>query len=126
MNWRMDFIKKLSLLTLLWILLFLAFVLTNNLAKSLSFYAWIIYSLIVGGSVLALKLWNRTLQEPVFDINLTHLELSVSVALAILVSLIGGFLMQLESLATSTLKYLILTFVVTTSQFTLLKVSIIS
>lgn len=75
---------------------------------------------------MALKLWNRTLQEPVFDINLTHLELSVSVALAILVSLIGGFLMQLESLATSTLKYLILTFVVTTSQFTLLKVSIIS
>lgn len=122
----MDFIRKLSLLTLLWAFLFLAFILTNNFGKSVSLYTWIIYSLVIGLSVLGLKLWNRTLQEPVLDINLTYTEMSISVLLAILVSLVGGVLMHFDSIASSTPKYFLLTFVVTTSQFTLLKVSGVS
>lgn len=118
----MDFIKKLSTLTLLWSLLFLAFIVTNNTGKTFSLYAWTAYSLAIGLIFLGLKLWNQTLQEPVLDINLTHIEMSISVALAILVSLFGGVLMQLDSLK-GTMRYLLLSFVVSTSQFTLLKVS---
>lgn len=54
------------------------------------------------------------------DVNLTHMEMFISVALAVLVTLFGGVLMQLESMK-STFWSLVMAFVMTTSQFSLLK-----
>lgn len=120
----LQFIKKLSILTIIWSALFLAILLTNAISKSTSVLAWLIYSIIIGSVFLGLKLWNRSLQEPLLDTNLTHFEMSISVILAVSVSLFGGTLMQLD-LMKNTIWYLLLAFVMTTSQFTLLKVSII-
>lgn len=117
-------IKKLSILTTIWSSLFLAIIITNAIGRSTSnIIAWSIYAFIVGVSFITIKLWNKSLQEPLMDINLTYLEMSISVILAVLVALIGGILMQLE-LMQSNLWTTLLAFVMTTSQFTLLKVSI--
>lgn len=56
------------------------------------------------------------------DVNLTHLEMFISVALAVMVTLFGGVLMQLDSMK-GTCWFLLLAFVMTISQFSLLKVS---
>lgn len=119
----LQLIRKLSILTTIWSSLFLAIILTNAFGKSTSnIIAWSIYAAIVGISFTSLKLWNKSLQEPIMDINLTYLEMSISVILAMAVSLIGGTLMQLETMQ-STIWSTLLAFVMTTSQFTLLKVS---
>lgn len=117
----LQFIRKLSFLTAIWSSLFLAIILTNTISKSAPpFYCWLIYSIIVCITFTSLKLWNRKLQEPLLDINLTYLETSISILLAVLVAIFGGILLELESMQ-STIWSLLLAFVMTTSQFNLLK-----
>lgn len=118
----LQFIKKLSILTTIWSWLFLAIILTDVISKNAPIYAWLVYAIIVGIAFTSLKLWNKSQQEPLLDINLTHLEIFLSVSLAVLVAVFGGILMQLEIMKT-TLWHLLLAFVMTMSQFSLLKVS---
>lgn len=119
----LQFIRKLSILTTIWSSLFLTILLTTAISRSTSVFAWVVYSIIVGVAFTCLKLWNKSLQEPLMDVNLTNLEMLISVFLAVLVSLFGGILMQLESMK-STVWSSLLAFVMTTSQFSLLKVCI--
>lgn len=121
---NLQLVRKLSILTTIWSSLFLAIVLTNIISKSISqnWVVWTIYASLIGISFFGLKLWNKAQPEPLLDTNLTSLEMSISVILAVLVSLFGGYLMQLDSMR-SMVRSLLLAFVMTTSQFTLLKVT---
>lgn len=118
----LQFIKKWSILTAIWSLLFIAIIITNVINKAATIYAWLFYATLIGIAFTSLKIWNKSLQEPLLDINLTYLETFMSISLAILVAIFGGVLMQLEIMKT-TLWCLLLAFVMTTSQFSLLKVS---
>lgn len=121
----LQFIKKLSILTAIWSLLFLAIIITNVINKATSIFAWLVYAILIGIAFTSLKIWNKSLQEPLLDINLTYLETFISISLAILVAIFGGVLMQLEIMKT-TMWFLLLAFVMTTSQFSLLKVSLLN
>lgn len=111
-------IKRLSILVVIWLTLFVSIIITNAIGIS-----WYIYALTIAIAFTILKLWNISLQEPLMDINLNYLEMFISVILAVLVALFGGALMQLETIAKTTWKTYYLAFVMTSSQFTLLKVS---
>lgn len=115
--------RKVSIVTVRFSL-FLVTILANIIsrASSLPTLTWTIYSIIIGVAFTSLKLWNKTLQEPILDVNLTFIETSISIILAIMVSAFGGALFQLNSLRDSILT-LLLAFVMTTCQYTLLKVS---
>lgn len=123
---KMDLqsIKKWSILTTTWILLFFAILSTNVISKLTSTLAWLVYTIIIGIAFTSLKIWNKSLQEPLMDINLTHLETFVSISLAVLVAIFGGILMQLEIIDNPTGSTL-LAFVMTVSQFSLLKVGFV-
>lgn len=116
----LHLIKKLSILTVIWAILFLGNILTDVLSRRFHIYAWLFYALIVGITFTIVKLWNKKLQEPLLDVNLTCFETSVSVILAIAVGVFGGALFQYEDL-TGTWHGALLAFVMTTSQFNLLK-----
>lgn len=119
----LQLLHRLTILAAIWSSLFLSIMFTNAISKSTTLYiTWGVYSCLVGITFYSLKRWNRSLQEPLLDLNLTKMETFISVALAVLVSLFGGTLMQLETMK-STFWLLLLAFVMTASQFTLLKVS---
>lgn len=116
--------RKLSISSTIWLILFLATIITNVISRLFSFATttWSVYSLLIGLAFLTLKIWNRSLQEPLLDVNLTYFETTISILLAVLVSLFGGKLLQMEALQGTTYT-IVMAFVMTTCQFTLLKVS---
>lgn len=120
-----QFMRKLSVSTTVWLSLFFATIITDVIGKatSLSAVIWPIHSISVGISFTGLKIWNRfILAEPLLDVNLNCIEMSISIVLAMMVSLFGGVLFQLEPIQNSTAS-LVLAIVMTTCQFSLLKVS---
>lgn len=121
----LQLVRKLTLYSTIWLSLFLSIILTNTVSSSSSWIAWPIYSILVGIAFLGIKLWNRSLQDPLFDVNLTYLEMSVSIALAILVAFFGGKLIQLDLLK-STVWLLLLGYTMTACQFALLKVGCVT
>lgn len=114
--------KQLFILALIWSALFLAIVLTDIISSltSVVITTWVIHSIIVGVAIACAKVWNRKQQEPLLDINLTNLETSISVILAVLVAISGGALLQMDS-NQSIFWHSWIAFVMAYSQFTLLK-----
>lgn len=125
-NLQMDlqFMRKVSISSTIWFTLFLATIITNVISRltTQAIITWSVYSILIGVAFLSLKIWNKSLQEPLLDVNLTYLETSTSIILAVLVSLFAGTLLQLESMQ-SPFYTILMAFVITTCQFTLLKVS---
>ena len=118
----LQVIRNLSILTFIWSLLFISIILTTLLSQSaLSIYPWIIYSIIIGLTFAILKHWNKARQEPLLDVNLTHTETAISVSLAVLVALFGGALFQLDKLWHELWQRILLSYAMTSSQFSLLK-----
>lgn len=116
----LQLIKKLAILCSIWAVLFVSIVLTNAISGTVNIYAWIVHSILVAIIFSALKLWNKKLQEPLLDVNLTHSETSISIILSTLVSLFGGAIFQLDTESATWLKILLM-LVMTNSQFTLIK-----
>lgn len=114
--------RKLSISSTIWFTLIITTIITNVISNllSLPLLVWSSYSLLIGVAFLSLKLWNKTLQEPILDVNLTYLEMSISIILAILVSILGGTLLQLDNMQNSSY-IIVMCFVMTTCQFTLIK-----
>lgn len=117
----LKLIRKLSLSIVIFFTLFLAIILTNLISQATSPLAWAIYSLIIGVTFLTIKLWNRSLPEPLLDVNSNYFELFVSIALAIVISFLGGTLFNLEAIKGATLSIILLALVLSASQFNLLK-----
>lgn len=115
----LRFIKRLSILSSIWLSLFITIIITVAISRT-NFIAWLCHALLIGISFTTLKIWNKSLQEPLLDLNLTQIEMSISIILAILVSLFGGALFQLNSISGIS-QTILLAFVMTISQFTLLK-----
>lgn len=115
---------KLSIPPTIWSTLFLANIIAHVICKlsTLAVVTWPTYSILIGLAFLSLKIWNKSLQEPLLDVNLTYLETSISVILAVLVTLFGGLLLHLDPMQ-SPFYTILLAFVMTTCQFSLLQVS---
>lgn len=116
----LKFIKKLSILAAIWLSLALAILISDTISKSTSAPISILYPLLIGLTFAGLKIWNSKLQDPFLDVNLTILETSISVLLAVSVAYFGFKLIQLDYMQ-SLVNSIILNFVITASQFTLLK-----
>lgn len=120
----LNFIRKLSISTTVWLCLYISISSTTIISRATSFIfvTWTVYTVSVAIAFTSLKLWNRSLQEPLLDVNFTHLETGISIILAVLVAVFGAILMQLDAMK-DFVSSQILTFVMTTCQFNLLKVS---
>lgn len=91
----------------------------SRIYKSLTFLLWFSYAILIGITFTALKIWNSKRPEPLLDLNLSKLETAISILLAIMVSIFGALLIQLN--LWSDLWQVVFCLVVASSQFTLLK-----